>query len=738
MKELFTLIGKIAIDNNAANNSIDDTTGRAEKSEGRISGAFKKIGAAAIAAFSISSVIAFGQACVETAAAIQASNSQFQQTFTVGGEDLTATAKNVINEIANVSGILATRLQDSGTKIYSFAKASGADSAEAMELMDGALRTAADSAAYYDVSLEQATETLQSFLKGNFENDAALGVSATEATRNAKAMELFGQEYNNLTEIQKQQTLLKMVTDAQSVSGAMGQAAREADGWENVTGNLKEAWKQFQGVLGTPVLKAVVPIIKGITDGISTLTDKLNLSSGSFDSVKEKISGLFSDSFKESLNEFAGGWQAVAERMQDSIFSSFAGNFEKIQTAIQNLQPVVQQLVENYLMNLMYNIDMIMGVAENVVVPIINFVATVLTDLVTTITTAVTPAIVAISNKFTELYQIVSAAVNNYIIPTIQSFIQMIQELYAENQDKIQLIGELFNTVFNAIADIVSWFVEVVKNYIYPFVGWLADIIQSNMDNIKAVFQAAFDFIAGIIQFFIALFQGDWTAMWEAVKAVLTAAKDFIVNIFNLLVSIISSVGSAIWSVVKNAFENVRLAIATKLTQARDTVISIFNDIKNGISEKIENAKQVVQDGIEKLKSFFSFNWELPKIKLPHFSISGSFSLNPPSIPSFGIEWYKDGGVMMDPTAFGINPATGKTMVGGEAGAEAIAPIETLQSYVRDAVAGQNGEIIAILNLILSAIYMMNENLGNKLYDTILGMRFEINGREFARLVKEV
>lgn len=203
----------------------------------------------------------FTQNMVTTAAEIKAQNSQFSQTFGDMADQATAAIKRVADE----SGILSTRLQDSGTKIYAFAKASGADSQTALQLMETALQAAADSAAYYDKSLSETTETLQSFLKGNYENDAALGLSATEATRNAKAYELFGTEFNNLSEIQKQQTLLKMVTDAQALSGAAGQAAREMTGWENVTGNLSEVWRQFQARVGAPFLEALVPIIQNIT-----------------------------------------------------------------------------------------------------------------------------------------------------------------------------------------------------------------------------------------------------------------------------------------------------------------------------------------------------------------------------------------------------------------------------------------------------------------------------------------
>lgn len=154
-----------------------------------------------------------------------------------------------------------------------------------------------------------------------------------------------------------------------------------------------------------------------------------------------------------------------------------------------------------------------------------------------------------------------------------------------------------------------------------------------------------------------------------------------------------------------------KLLLTTDMLKVGDTLQlseSIYSNGVYGIRDKFtsifDSAKEIVSNAIETIKGFFDFEWKLPEIKLPHFSISGNFSLNPPSIPSFGIEWYKDGGIMNDPTMFGFNPFSNKAMVGGEAGPEAIAPISTLQSYVRDAVSETNNKLYTVMNAVLSVL----------------------------------
>lgn len=215
--------------------------------------------------------LAFGaRELIETAAAVNAEGSALTQTFGA----FEGAAVQAMQRVGDASGILRTRLQATGTQIYAFAKTSGMDSVTALGMMEEALTVAADSAAYYDRSLEETAATLQSFLKGNYANDAALGLSATETTRNAAAMSLYGKKFAELSEAQKQLTLLQMVKDANRLSGAMGQAARESEGWENVLGNLKEAWRQLMAVVGQPVLRGAIAAVKSVTAALTALTQQ--------------------------------------------------------------------------------------------------------------------------------------------------------------------------------------------------------------------------------------------------------------------------------------------------------------------------------------------------------------------------------------------------------------------------------------------------------------------------------
>lgn len=226
----------------------------------------------------------FASGMIDSAATVRAENAQFAQTF----GDLESSARTSLQAVAAEAGITATRMQGSYTMIYAFAKTAGADTAQAMDIASRSMRAASDSAAYYDRSIENTTETLQSFLKGNYANDAALGIAATEITRNTVANKKYAKSFQELSEAQKVDVLLSMVEAGNKASGALGQAAREAGSWENVTGELNEAYRQLQATIGAPVLESVIPVIQTVTQSLSNAAQK-----GKFDQLAQGIGDTF-------------------------------------------------------------------------------------------------------------------------------------------------------------------------------------------------------------------------------------------------------------------------------------------------------------------------------------------------------------------------------------------------------------------------------------------------------------
>lgn len=334
-----------------------------EKIGSGLADAFKKVGSVITAALAVDKGIDFAKETVNAAAEVRAENAKFSQTF----KELEGTATESLQAVSKETRITATRMQDDYSDIYAFARASGAETAEALDLSNRAMKVAADSAAYYDTSIEDATATLQSFLKGNFENDAALNVSATETTRNAAAMELFGQKYNDLTEIQKQQTLLKMVEDAQALSGAMGQAARESDSWANVTGELQEAWRQLQAVIGEPILDYITPIVQDVTEHIYGLKDLVE----NF-SLNDLFDGVDPGPLQSSFQDLLGAAQGLADVVGGALswawdnvlvplgtwsidaglpaaIDALASGFEAVGSVLEWLEPLASGIWENFL-----------------------------------------------------------------------------------------------------------------------------------------------------------------------------------------------------------------------------------------------------------------------------------------------------------------------------------------------------------------------------------------------------
>ena len=262
--DLFTLVARLGLDSSEYEKGIRESRSSFAKMADAVTAKAVAVGqlTARLVEKAASTAMNLGKSAIDAAAEVSAENAQFAASF---GE-LQGAAKKTFNEIDKDTGVLATRLRTVGTKAFSQFKGAGIDSVEALEQMDTYTRLAADAAAYYDMSLEDADERLRSFLRGNTEAGDAIGLFTSESQRNSAAMEKYGQKWQKLNEAQKQMLMLDIANEIYKQSGAIGQAARESDNWANVMGNLKEVWRQALARFGTPIMVTLTPAVQSVTD----------------------------------------------------------------------------------------------------------------------------------------------------------------------------------------------------------------------------------------------------------------------------------------------------------------------------------------------------------------------------------------------------------------------------------------------------------------------------------------
>ncbi|MFL2116271.1 hypothetical protein ACEN4P_01415 [Marinilactibacillus psychrotolerans] len=705
MGEIFKLFGTIGLNNDEANKGIDETTGKAKKSSGKIAGFFKKAAAVIGGLFVAKKLIDFGAMTVQAAAGAKAMRAQFEQVF----QELQPEAQKAIDKLAEEFGMVPNRLKPSMSKMTSMFKGLGLDTEDAMEQATKAVTLSADAAAFYDVAYEQANGSLTSFIKGNYEAGESIGIFANDTQMATYAIKegvvSSTGEWQKLDEATKQATRLEYAANMQEMAGATGQAARESDSYENQMGNLKQAWQDFLAIVGGPILAPVVGGLKLFSDWLVIAGDKIQLAQQWFSDLKDEFMksqafasmqeifqnmtdyiplaidvireyiGLLGDRIRLIIDRFIElkNW-AVSSGLWDLI----KDGFQAIKDAVGQFKTMFEEL-KGQLSN-----GAIWETFKGYLDALVQF----------------WKGLFSGEGNLGETFVRIFKMVKEVAMPILKDAIDFAKEIIGQltqfwNENGDQIVQAVKNA-FNLIADIIQFLMPVIEA-----------IIGTVWGNIKGVIQGALDIIMGAIKIFAGLFTGDWSMMWDGIKQLFSGAIQFLWNLWNLWMmgklvggiknfvktgigsikgfftnigktaksglNVFSSSWSGAMSTVRSIISGFRSRALGIFNSLRSSVAGIFGRIKTAIQNPIKTAVDFVKRMIDRIKGFFNFSWKLPKLKLPRISIKGDFSLMPPSVPTFGIDWFASGGILEKATAFGMNG--NNIQVGGEAGREAVLPL---------------------------------------------------------------
>lgn len=449
-----------------------------------------------------------------------------------------------------------------------------------------------------------------------------------------------------------------------------------------ITGNQGNITEMF-----TSLLKAAEPVVEALASTMKSIFEKANKV---YDEHIKPLIDKAGDSLSSIVKTFTTVWDEKIQPILEEIGAGFADTIEN------HIGPAVEKFLD-----LLGSIADLIGVVYDKLEPLITFI-------IEKIINELAPSIKRVGDELKTFFDTLSDIISG-VIDIIKGIIDVIIGII--NGDMSKII-EGFSSIFNGVLEIV---VAIFKSLLNLIINILTNI----WNTIISTFQSAWDGITNILggagDWFSNTFQGAWDAIanifgnlgswfgdrWSDVTNALSDVNTWLGDKFqqgwDTISNAFGKLGSWFgdrWNESKDALSEANTWLGEKFQSGRDNVNSTFenvgswfsdrwNDIQSALKEipnwfrnlfndAMENAKSIVKNGIDRLKSFFNFDWSLPRIKLPHFNISGSFSLMPPRIPSFSVDWYARGGVFNSPSIIGV----------GEAGQEAVMPLERNTGWI--------------------------------------------------------
>lgn len=501
--------------------------------------------------------------------------------------------------------------------------------------------------------------------------------------------------------------------------------------FEDITEVMKAVWDGFCEVLA-PIFEGVFQQISNIlNEALDILTGLFDIFAGIFtgdwDMVWQGVQEVFGAVWDFVVATFEN-WISTFTSLADTVLGWFGTDWETVWTNVKTFFSDTWNAISSFFSGILTGIKTFFTDTWNAIV---SFFSGILSGIYSSVTGTMTE----IHDTFTNIWdsitgflsgawetiknivtvgimavkEIISAAFQIITLPfrfiwenckdTVLSIWETIKSTIGS---KIDAVKEKITTVTTAISNVASAAWNAISSTASSLWEGIKGTIGSKIDAAKEKVSTATSAITSVAGSAWSSVSSTASSLWNTISSTvsskISAASSAVSSATSTITSVASSAWSSVSSTASSQWESIRSTISSKLSSAKSTVSSLmsgitstmssglssalstvsgkFSSIYSTISSKMSAARDAVGNAISALKSKFNFSWSLPHLKLPHVSISGSFSINPPSVPHFGISWYKDGGILTRPTIFGA--AGNNLLAGGEAGAEAVVPLATL------------------------------------------------------------
>ncbi len=468
---------------------------------------------------------------------------------------------------------------------------------------------------------------------------------------------------------------------------AFGQAITErlnALGFDfkNITEVLKAVWNGFCAILA-PAFEATFKIIS------ATLGTVLDVLIGLFDIFAGIFTGDWGMVWNGIKEVFLGIWNGIKgilsatleslKNLANVFLGWFGTDWETVWGKIKEFFVNTWNGIKNFFVNTWNSI-------KETFTTVWTAISGVVSSVWGTIKNVVETGILFIKELFSAAFQILTLPFRFIWENCKEAVTAAWESIKTAVSTAINAIKNTLETVWNAIWSVISPIVETIKTGISTAWETIKTNVTGAVNALKTALTTAWNGIKSVVTPIVDGIKTGITTAWDTIKTNVGNAMDAVKTK-------ISSVWEGIKSNVSGAVESAKNTITNGFNAAKNSVTNIFGNIKNGISNALNNAKNTVSNAISAIKQKFNFSWSLPHLKMPHVSISGRFSINPPSVPHFSISWYKkamdNGMILNSPTIFGMQGNT--LLAGGEAGSETVVGTKSLMEMIRDAVASMAG-----------------------------------------------